>query len=339
MKTNARYIIVIALLFIQAPTQLLPVGTVSLRSAKEDIAGLRYEDAREKLRELAGTTIGGEKQNVLLLLASLERSSEQAEAIYREAISIDPESGEAKSAILELAKINYAAGRYQEALRLLSRSDACEKSDEACYFEGLAAMMLKDFHTAREAFSRITQGTYRVWSSLSLAEMEMNEHDAESACNRYHTLARANINPVAMYRFAECLERQGDKLAAMETFEEIIDRFQSTPEAVLASEKLKLLRTRTEPPEDDSPATQPSPSYEEGYTIQFGSFRDRQNAIKLAERIKRTLPGVRIDTDLIKYREVHRVRFGFFQTREEAQIKADELAPSFDNELTIMKIP
>jgi hypothetical protein len=59
----------------------------------------------------------------------------------------------------------------------------------------------------------------------------------------------------------------------------------------------------------------------------------------LADRIKKTLPGVRIDTDLIDYREVHRVRFGFFQTREEAQKKIDELIPSFGNELSIMKIP
>lgn len=339
MKTNSQLITIVALLCIIAPVCLRAAAAVSIKSAQEDIAELRYEDAREKLRHLADTTTGEEKQEALLLLATLERSSKEAEILYKEVLSIDAESREAKNATLELAKIRYAAGHYQEVVRLLDRANVCAESDEACYFEGLAAMMVKDFTTAREAFSKITRGTYSVWSSLSLAEMEMNERNTESACNRYQTLARANVNPVAMYRFAECLELQGDKSGAAATFEEIIDRFQSTPEAVLASEKLKILRTPTEPPPANSPKSQPVPTYEEGYTIQFGSFRDRQNAIKLADRIKKTLPGVRIDTDLIDYREVHRVRFGFFQTREEAQKKIDELIPSFGNELSIMKIP
>lgn len=339
MKNSVQHIILIVCLCILPPALLLAEDTASLESAREDIAGLRYDEARLKLREAAESSTGTEKQEALLLLASLERSSKEAEFIYQHIISIDPESGESKRAALELAKIKYAAGRYQEAMRLLERLDACDESEEACYFEGLSAMMARDFNTAREAFQKITRGTYRIWSALSLAELDMNENDSESACNRYQTLAKANVNPVGMYRFAECLERQGDKSGAAATFEQIIDRFQATPEAVLASEKLKILRTREEPAAADSPETLPAPTNEEGYTIQFGSFRDRQNAIKLADRIKQTLPGVRIDTDLIQFREVHRVRYGFFQTRQEAQLKADELASSFGNELTIMKIP
>lgn len=315
-----------------------PGAAYSLKNAKEDIAQLRFEEAREKLPALAGKAAGTEKQEILLILARLERSSLGAETAFREVLAIDPASRPAKEAALELAKIKFAAGNYHEALSILHDSGACETLEEACYFEGLSAKMAKDYRTARDAFSRASRGAYRVWSELSTAEIHMEENNVEAACNQYRSLAAAMINPVAMYRFGECLERLGEKDDAAETFESIIDRFKSTPEAVLAAEKLKILTSAPAP----APAAQETPasaSQEEGYTIQFGSFHDRHNAVQLAERVKKTLRGVRIDTDLVDYREIHRVRYGFFRTREEAQRRAGELKAAFGNELTIMKIP
>ena len=75
-----------------------------------------------------------------------------------------------------------------------------------------------------------------------------------------------------------------------------------------------------------------------GFTIQFGSFHDRRNALTLAAALKSTLPGVRIDSDLVDFREVHRVRYGHFATRDEAEARAQEISRWIDEDFTIMPL-
>ena len=43
---------------------------------------------------------------------------------------------------LEIAKMRYATGRYEESLRILEDSGACDEMDEACLFYGLSALSL-----------------------------------------------------------------------------------------------------------------------------------------------------------------------------------------------------
>jgi len=75
-----------------------------------------------------------------------------------------------------------------------------------------------------------------------------------------------------------------------------------------------------------------------GFTIQFGSFADRANAIKLASEIKKTYPAVRIDSELVNYREVFRVRYGQYATREEAQSAGETMARELDERYTVMPV-
>ena len=76
-----------------------------------------------------------------------------------------------------------------------------------------------------------------------------------------------------------------------------------------------------------------------GFTVQFGSFHDRTNAIKLTARLKRDLPGVRIDSELLDFKEIHRVRFGYFKTRSEARERATEISKQTGEPCTIMTLP
>ena len=78
---------------------------------------------------------------------------------------------------------------------------------------------------------------------------------------------------------------------------------------------------------------------ESGFTLQFGSFRDRGNAIKLAAKVKRVFPGVRIDSELVDYREYHRVRYGYFRTRDEAQAMGQRISHEVNETFTIMTLP
>jgi tetratricopeptide (TPR) repeat protein len=314
-------------------------SAASIKDAKIDFSNQRFDDARDKLIDIVRSSQGENKQEALFLLAQLKRSPDEAEIIYQEVIDSDPEGYWAQSSFLELAKIQYAIGNYQDAYQLLLNSFACDDSQEACYFRGLSALLIKNTTRARNDLESIKRGKYRIWADLALAELEIEENDADSACRRYQTLANARINPVAIYRYAECLERKGETDRAATTFREIIYSFKNAPEAVLATEKLKILTNPKIFESVEPESIEDAPKITSGFTLQFGSFQDRRNAITLAQVLKQQLSSVRIDSDIVNYREVHRVRYGFYRTREEAQQIAEQIRSTMDTECTIMKIP
>ncbi|NIM19764.1 MAG: hypothetical protein GTO51_05915 [Candidatus Latescibacteria bacterium] len=321
---------------------LSAAGGAGLRDARKDIADLRYREAEEKLTAVARLAEGEERQEALFLLASLKQSATEAELIYQEIINVGARSTWAKKASLEIAKIRYAVGNYDEALRIIKDSFACDVSDEACLFYGLSAMMLERYEEARQPLDRVKRGKLRPWAYLSLAEIEMAVDNREEACRRYRAMANTMINPTALYRHAECLEKNGDMESAKDEFLELVRNFRNTPEAILATEKLQILQKAELPDAPEESVTEPemgAPPYTEGFTLQFGSFHDRYNAIKLAAKLKRIFPGVRIDSDLVGSREVHRVRLGYFRTREEAQLKAEAISRETGDECVIMNLP
>jgi tetratricopeptide (TPR) repeat protein len=336
-------LVIVALAILSAPAQS---DTAQLERARSDIRALRYADAESTLAEVAASASGKALNESLFLLASLKSSAAEASSLYHRIISDDPGSNWAKHAQLELSKIKYAMGEYEESLRILEDSGACDVSDEACLFQGLSAIMLERYRDARRPLGSIRKGKLRTWAYLSLAEVESGMNRPDQACSRYESLAGAMIIPAALYRHGECLENKGDVEGAEDEYRQIINKFRDTPEAVLAAEKLSRLAAQAEATPADVPADTvdagalpPPGEFTSGFTIQFGSFRDRGNAIKLSAKIKRVFPGVRIDSELINYREYHRVRYGYYKTREEAQAKADEIARDIDEDFTIMTLP
>jgi tetratricopeptide (TPR) repeat protein len=314
----------------------------NLNEAREDIAKLRFDAAEIKLTEIARNSSRETRQEALYLLAGLKQSGPEAELIYQEVIDLGNRSTWSKKASLEIAKMRYAIGNYREALRIIEDSYACDSSDEACLFYGLSAIMLERYEDAKTPLSRIKRGRLRAWAYLSLAEIEMAMDNREEACKRYEAMANTMINPTAIYRYAECLEGGGDVELARVEFHELVKNFKNTPEAILAAEKLQIM-DKAQPAESPDVSavetTDEETPFVEGYTIQFGSFHDRYNAIKLAAKLKRLFPNVRIDSDLVGSREIHRVRLGYFRTREEAQSRATAISRETDDELVIMKLP
>lgn len=305
----------------------------------------RFDDAEGALERAVDKAYGATRREAWFLLAGLQRDTGEANALYERVIDDDPDGEWSKRAHLELAKVQYALGNYNEAFNLLDNSDACDVSDEACLFHGLSAIMLKRYREAERPLSRIRRGRLQTWALISLAEADMKLERKGEACERYESLSSALISPTAIYRYAECLEDRGDVDGARREYREIIRSFRDTPEAVLAAEKLQVIvdpagegsGRATAPPHPDESAG--SVVLESGFTLQFGSFRDRGNAIKLAAKIKRVFPGARIDSELVRYREYHRVRYGYFRTREEAQAKGDEIERQIGEGYTIMRIP
>jgi len=322
-----------------------PVLGVDLGDVRRDMAAMKYAKAQTALVEIARSSAGDEKQEALYLLAGLKTSASEAEIIYQEATEMNPSSDWGTAAQVEVAKIRYALGNYRETIEILDKCSACRKSDEACYFEGLSAIMLKRYNEAKQSLSRVKSDRYRSPAAVALADAEMGLNNHEEACRRYRSMARSAASPTAMYRYGECLEEQGDIAAATLVFEEVAGTFEQTPEALLAAEKLEALRsartTEGERRGDSQVATDEdkTPPVTSGFTLQFGSFHDRANAIKLASELKRNLPGVRIDSDLLDFKEVHRVRFGYFKSRAEAERKAEEIARQTGEACTIMALP
>jgi tetratricopeptide (TPR) repeat protein len=344
MKCNS------ALAILVFAAALLSIAQVSARvsdldEVKRDITATRYADAEAALVEIARSSTGDDKQEALYLLGGLKRSAAEAEILYREVARLDPSNRWGVAANVELAKIHYAVGEYGTAFDILEDASACRRSDEACYFEGLCAVMLERFGEAKEMLSKVKGDRYRSWASIALAEAEMGMDNREDACRRYRSIARSSEGPTALYRFGECLEEGGEIESATQVFEEVVGRFQNTPEALLAREKLVAIEARQSSPSApvEEPRGRSSPDdalpLTTGYTLQFGSFHDRTNAIKLAAELKRDLPGVRIDSDLIASKEVHRVRYGFFKSRAEAQRRLEEVARQTGDSCTIMPLP
>jgi tetratricopeptide (TPR) repeat protein len=246
---------------------------------------------------------------------------------------------------MEVAKIRYAVGEYEASLGILENGSVCRKSDEACYFEGLCALMLKRYDDAKSSFSRVKSDKYRWWAAMGLGDAEIGLGNREEGCRRFRTIARSSAIPTAMYRYGECLEEEGQIEPATEVFKDVVGRFQDTPEALLATQKLRAIATapvaERQPVEESQQRVQTdeTPPLTNGFTLQFGSFRDRTNAIKLAAELKRVLPGVRIDSDLVDFKEIHRVRYGYFKTRAEAEQRADEIKSQTRESCTIMPIP
>ena len=97
----------------------------------------------------------------------------------------------------------------------------------------------------------------------------------------------------------------------------------------------------TAPTESNAPA--PSEEKDEkprgaGFTIQFGSFGERANAIKMQSDIKKQYPNVRIDSELVNYKEVFRVRCGFYASRDAAQQAGEQMSKALGEPYTIMPV-
>ena len=148
MSYNASRFAAVVFTLVAAAT---PLFAVSIDNAKRDISRLRYDQAETKLVDIAKSSRGIEKQQALYLLAGLKKSVSEAEIIYQEVIRIDASGHWANEAQIELAKIQYALGNYDGALGILTRSDACDNSQEACYFQGLSAHMVRRYPQARPA--------------------------------------------------------------------------------------------------------------------------------------------------------------------------------------------
>ncbi len=310
-----------------------------IRRAKREASAGRFADAESTFARAERVARGDDRVEAMVLHAAITPSATDAQRLYESVLDEAP-PGEMKArAAIELAKIHFAMGRYETARSVLRDADACASSDEACLFEGLASVQMNDYDGAVAALARVRRGHNRTWAALATAEAEAGAGRDEDACRDYESLARARVSPTAWYRYAECLERAGDTDGARREYRALADAFPQTPEALRAASKLAPPEAAEPPaPTGGETASEGSIPPGKGYTVQFGSFGDRANAIKLAAKIKKTYPNVRIDSELVNYREVFRVRYGYYASRDEAQAAGDDMSKRMDEQFTVMPV-
>jgi hypothetical protein len=311
-----------------------------IRRAKKDLEAGRVVAADSGFALAAQMAEGDERAEAMFLRAGIVRSGKQAEELYQHIVADFAESEWARPAALELVKILYATGRYETTRVVIGENELCAREDQACVFDGMAANMLRDYSAAAASLVRVTRGREKQWAAISLAEAQEGLGNEAMACERYADMARSH--PTAWLRHAECIENGGDAEGAKHEYEALAEAYPYSPEAIRASAKIS-----PPPPQVAAPAdagTAPGAEGEKpklggtGFTIQFGSFADRANAIKLAAKIKSVYPAVRIDGELVNYREVFRVRYGQYATRDEAQAAAEAMARQVDERYTVMPI-
>jgi tetratricopeptide (TPR) repeat protein len=330
---------VIAAAVIAAATSARDRAEDMIRDGRRALDDGRVAEAESTFARAAAVSEGDTRAEALFLQAGLVRSGADAEALYRRILESESPGRWSDAAAMELAKIEFAMGRYEGARSRLRDASLCDRSEEACLFEGLASVMLNDPAGAIPALERVRKGRARAWAMLGIAAAEESAGRAAEACARYESLARARVSPAAWYRHAECLEKQGDAPGARREFTALAEAFPQTPEAVRSLEKIMVPAQSTPPAPPSATTVPPSDAARgSGFTIQFGSFGDRGNAIKLAAKIKKTQPGVRIDSELVDYREVFRVRIGHYTTREKAQAAAEAISRDVEEPFTIMPV-
>jgi cell division septation protein DedD len=311
-----------------------------IKRGKKALDDGRVAEAESSFARAAAIGSGDDRSQALFLGAGVTRSGTQAEAMYRKLLDTDPNGEYSKRAVLELAKIEFATGRYEGSYATLHEANACDESEEACLFEGMSAVMLHHYSDAIPALQHVRKGRAKIWATLSLAEaMDGNGQNA-AACAQYDAMARARVSPAAWYRHAECLEKAGNADDARKEYAALAEAFPQTPEAVRAADKA------APPPAEKAAAAEPAPSAPaqddkprgDGFTVQFGSFGERANAIKMVAEIKKQYPSVRIDSELVNYHEVFRVRVGFYSTHDAAQDAGQQMSKALGEQFTIMPV-
>ncbi len=295
-----------------------------------------YDAARELIMGELSSLSGNSLMEAKIMLAGLETDPEEAGRLYT-AVLNSGRTGKFISAMLEMAKISYATGRYRDVIDILDVIPSGENSSgrlEAVYFKGLALKEIGDYEKAFDTFESIDRGKYLYWSSIALAELDIQYGRIEKAVERYETIAGSHLNPVAGFRLGECYEILGDKEKALDVYRNLARLFPESLEAPQAKEKIQAIgsgkestvRRSVREGGEREETGRSIPETEHGarqyYTLQFGAFSVRENAETLLRELKGSIDNLTITTIERGGKVWYRIRAGRYPNREKAEASA-----------------
>lgn len=292
-----------------------------------------YSAAERELEKLLVNLSGNDLLAGKFLLARLQTDVDRTAGIYRNIISSG--SGSISfSARTELAKIYYALGKYDEAIKLLQfipRSASSSTRMEALYFRGLCHRRTGALENARKDFLRVDKGEFLYRSYMERAELDMEIGDYRGAIEKYETIGGIHSNPIAIFKLGECFEITGDSRKAFEIYNSLSKMYPKSLESPKAIDKMRIfLSTKEtkpeykaeggEPLENAGIETRDSSNIPGNYTIQFGAFENRENAARVSLSLSNLFPNVRIETkSMSSEMNIFRVRVGSYAERKNAE--------------------
>ncbi|MGD1047284.1 MAG: SPOR domain-containing protein [Candidatus Krumholzibacteriaceae bacterium] len=303
-----------------------------LKRAEELFRRVDYDRARHELAADTAAMDARSLDEAVLMRARLETDFASAEALYARGMQSRNE-GIAERSRLDLVSMRYASGDYRGALDLLTGKGAPgsgQEGAEELFFAALCHRQLGDNARAEAEFALVTRGPYASWSALERAGIEAQGGRLPDAITGYEALQKSGPNPVALFKLGECYEALGDRDKALDRYRSLVERFPRSLEAARGNEKIQLLTHEQAKPKGPKPAgggESGEPRAGEaattraarGFTIQFGSFSTRANALAVSGSVEKILRGVRVESVEMDGRVWHRVRAGFYETREAAE--------------------
>lgn len=336
MKNNGQLKIIVFIAIMAAFMFSSVAGKVPFDYIRKLIRKRNYAKASEMLGSSLQSEKGRSYYRVLLLLAGIETSLEKVEQYYGNIIK-NGTAREALAARVELSKIYYSLGDYSMAVELLDNTSArniSSSSLEGQFFKALSLRQLGRFEDARKAFSMIDRGRYLYPSYMALAELDMQNGNIDDAIKMFQMIAAEHSNPVAGFKLGECYEIKGDREKALIVYRTLLNRFPKSLEASRAKEKLSALmhipREKTVAQRQGEGSKNEMPPGEELFTIQFGAFSERENAMRMVSELEKLSVNAWIESVKLGGTKIYRVRYGKYADRDEAEKKARELQDRFD---------
>jgi outer membrane protein assembly factor BamD (BamD/ComL family) len=232
-------------------------------------------------------------------------------------LTLFPYYVEARDVGLNAAEILFLKEDYDGAIRecnnLLTRTSRWDWEDDAYYLKGLSFLKKGDPLSARLNFEKVLSKYHRSnlleEASLGLADAYLLEGNFEHAITLYNDfLSRFPESPLlclAYFRLGQSYQKKGEWLQAEKYLKRVGEDFPLSFEAKLAGDALK----------------------EESYfTIQVGSFVDKNNASDLYEELSSKGYPVYISEVERQDKVYYRVRVGKLNTREEVESLERKLA-------------
>jgi cell division septation protein DedD len=275
-----------------------------VEEAREMRRQLRYAEATQLLESKVDALGGAERAQALLLLAALSADHKEARRLLRDAANANDSPQVQRAADLELGRLDYARGNYNNVRTRLEHYPDAEC--RLLLAQSLAALGETD------KVAPALAGVGSEQAELLRAWAERESGDVEGALARLEKLAaaRADAEPVVLLWKAECESRLGQTQRARDTAAALRRDYPDGPEVVLLQPTLSNLQHTAAPA---PPATAGT------VVLQLGVFEERGNALRFRESLPRSIGPVELDTVTQSGRSVVRVRVGPFDSREAAE--------------------
>lgn len=197
--------------------------------------------------------------------------------------------------------------------------------DEVYYLKGLSLLKLKRFNEARESFEKIASGfqvSKRAFDAhIGIGDSYFLEENLNAAIKIYEdTLTRFHNDknaPLVYHRLAMCHKKAGSGAKAAGYFNKL-------REAAPSSFEARMTHDLDERPTGTVKHSKPIPG-EWYFSVQVGSFRNKTNAERLADKLSRKNYESFVEAAKDSGETLYRVKVGRYSQKEDAKKTASRL--------------